>query len=113
MLQGLRTLQQGNLIVAECGDSATHRIYINTINDEPETKEGIMKGENKELRFKRIAIKRVQRALDSLRSLSQLSNKRMYEWDEEQLKKIWSAVERELKMCKASFENAEPEDFNL
>ncbi len=28
VLQGLRTLQQGSLIVAECGDSATHRFSL-------------------------------------------------------------------------------------
>ncbi len=34
-----------------------------------------MKGETKEQRFKRVAKRRVQRVLDSLRSLSQCSTK--------------------------------------
>jgi hypothetical protein len=72
-----------------------------------------MKGETKEERFKRVVQKRVQNVLDSLRRLSQCSNKRMYSWDEEQLKKIWAAVDKELKLCKASFEDAEPEEFQL
>ncbi len=72
-----------------------------------------MKGEKKEDRFKRIAEKRVQRVLDSLRSLSQCSNKRMYNWNDEQLDKIWSAIDRELKKCRESFENAKPEEFTL
>ena len=72
-----------------------------------------MKGETKEKRFKRIAEKRVHRVLDSIRSLSQCSNKRMYRWNEEQLNKIWESVEKELKKCKESFENAEPEMFKL
>lgn len=72
-----------------------------------------MKGETKEERFKRVAEKRVQRVLDSLRSLSQCSNKRMYIWNDQQLKKIWTAIDRELKACKESFENAEPEQFLL
>jgi len=47
-----------------------------------------MKGETKEERFKRVAEKRVQRVLDSIRSLSKYSNKRMYEWNDRQLKKM-------------------------
>jgi hypothetical protein len=74
---------------------------------------GQLKGEDKESRFKRIAQKRVQRVLDSIRSLSQCSNKRMYEWNDAQMKKIWSAIDKELKTCKESFENVEPEQFHL
>ena len=76
-------------------------------------KEVLMKGETKEDRFKRVAEKRVQRVLDSLRSLSQCSNKRMYQWDDQQLKKIWQAIESALESCKASFEESEPEEFRL
>ena len=72
-----------------------------------------MKGENKEERFKRVVQKRVQNVLDSIRRLSQCSNKRMYKWNENQLKKIWSAIDYELKSCKESFEKAEPEQFQL
>jgi hypothetical protein len=72
-----------------------------------------MKGETKEERFRRVTEKRVQRVLDSLRSLSQCSNKRMYKWNDQQLKKIWSAIDNELKNCKASFEKVEPEEFKL
>ena len=72
-----------------------------------------MKGETKEERFKRVAEKRIQRVLDSMRSLTQCSNKRMYKWNDEQLRKIWDAIDRELKKCKASFENTEPEEFRF
>ena len=72
-----------------------------------------MKGETKEQRFKRVAEKRIRRVLDSLRSLSQCSNKRMYNWDEEQLKKIWDAIDYALKSCQENFKNVEPEEFQL
>ena len=72
-----------------------------------------MKGETKQDRFKRIAQKRVQRVLDSLKSLSQCSSKRMYEWNDGQLDKIWSAIDNELKNCKSSYENARPQEFKL
>jgi hypothetical protein len=76
-------------------------------------KEIVMKGERKEERFKRIARRRVQRVIDSIRSLSQCSNKRMYEWSDEQLNKIWGAIDKELETCKVAFESAEPEEFRL
>jgi len=72
-----------------------------------------MKGETKEARFKRVVQKRVQNVLDSLRRLSQCSNKRMYAWNDDQLTKIWVAIDKELKACKADFDNAEPEEFKL
>lgn len=72
-----------------------------------------MKGETKEERFRRVVQKRVQNVLDSLRRLSQCSNKRMYDWNDEQMKKIWSAIDKELKSCKECFENADPEQFRL
>ena len=72
-----------------------------------------MKGETKEERFKRVVQKRVQNVLDSLRRLSQCSNRRMYKWNDEQLKKIWIAIDKEVKTCKSSFENTEPEAFRL
>jgi hypothetical protein len=72
-----------------------------------------MKSETKEDRFKRIAERRVQRVIDSLRSLSQCSNKRMYKWNEEQLKKIWEGIDGTLHSCKESFEKPEPEEFRL
>ena len=72
-----------------------------------------MRGETKEERFKRVAEKRVQRVLDSVRGLSQCSNKRMYKWNDEQLKKIWDSIEKTMEACKVSFEKSEFEQFKL
>ena len=72
-----------------------------------------MKGENKKHRFIRVVEKRVQNVLDSIRRLSQCSNRRMYEWDDEQLKKIWDAIDTELQNCKESYETNREEVFKL
>ena len=72
-----------------------------------------MKGETKEQRFKRIAEKRVQLVLESLRKLSQCANQRMYKWNENQLNKIWDAISKELEKCKDRFGDAESEEFEL
>jgi len=72
-----------------------------------------MKSETKEGRFQRIGEKRVQRVLDGIRSLSNCSNRRMYKWNNEQLKKIWTAIDKELRACKESFEESKTEEFRL
>ena len=61
----------------------------------------------KELRFKRIAEKRLQRVLDSIRSLSQCSNKRMYKWEDGQLVKIWNAIDD----CNNQWDNGEEGNY--
>ena len=71
------------------------------------------KSENKQQRFNRVVEKRVQNVLDSMRRLSQCSNRRMYEWNDEQLMKIWNAIDTELENCKESYNNTEPEEFKL
>ena len=72
-----------------------------------------MRGETKEERFKRIAEKRVQLVIEDLRKLSQCANRRMYQWDDEQLGKIWNAIGKGLDTCRASFEDAEHQEFRL
>jgi len=69
--------------------------------------------ERKEDRFKRVAEKRVQNILKSIQNLSQLTNKKAYQWNEEQLNKIWSAIEDELTKCKDQFNNPESIKFKL
>lgn len=64
-------------------------------------------------RFKRVAEKRVQNILNGIKSLSQLANKRIYEWDNNQLKKIWGAIEKEIENCKKSFEDPDSTMFKL
>ncbi|MGD9202117.1 MAG: hypothetical protein PVI26_11170 [Chitinispirillia bacterium] len=72
-----------------------------------------MKGESKKKRFIRVVEKRVQNAVDSIRKISQCSNKRMYEWDEDQLNTIWSALESEIKKCRESFKSDHNQIFKL
>ena len=72
-----------------------------------------MKGESKRQRFIRVAEKRVQNAVDSIRKISQCSNRRMYEWDEKQLKTIWDALESELRKCRDGFRTEREQTFRL
>ena len=63
-----------------------------------------MQNESKEERFKRVAEKRVQNIIKSIRGLSQLTNKKVNKWNSVHLTKIWSAIEKEVELCKKSFQ---------
>lgn len=68
--------------------------------------------ETKEEKFKRIATARTRRILNDLRLLGNCANKNIYSYTEEDIKKIFSAIERELKRVKALFDTKERE-FSL
>ena len=72
-----------------------------------------MEKETKKERFKRIAEKRVQNIIHAIRNLSGLSNKKVYEWETEQLEKIWKAIDREVENCKNIFKDPESKMFKL
>jgi hypothetical protein len=72
-----------------------------------------MEKETKKERFKRVAEKRVQNIINGIRSLAQLSNKKVYEWETTQLDKIWKVMERETENCKNSFKDPESMIFKL
>lgn len=72
-----------------------------------------MEKETKQQRFKRVAEKRVQNILNGIKSLSQCANQRIYTWNDEQLQKIWDALDHELTLCKESFSNPEGRAFRL
>lgn len=59
--------------------------------------------EAKEARFKRIASKRTEKVLDALRKLGNCSNRGIYAYSDEDISKIFSAVDSELKRIKISF----------
>ena len=72
-----------------------------------------MNRETKNERFKRVAEKRVQRILESIRVLSNCSNQRTYEWTDEDIRKIWTIIDKELRTCKAKFSKIESKKFRL
>ncbi len=72
-----------------------------------------MAPETKKDRFKRVAEKRVQNIITGIRSLAQLSNKKVYEWEPRQLEKIWKVLEQEIESCKNSYINPEAKIFKL
>ena len=69
--------------------------------------------ESKSERFKRIAEARTNRVLEHLRLLSNCANKNNYSYTDNDIKKIFSAIDAELKTCKNKFINNNVEKFKL
>lgn len=59
--------------------------------------------ENRDDRFKRVAAKRTNDIIHKIRLLGNCSNRSSYNYDEQQVNRIFSAVEQELKAAKARF----------
>ena len=59
--------------------------------------------EDRAQRFKRIAIYRTNEVLNKIRLIGNLSNKANYDYTEDEVNKIFSAVETQLKIAKAKF----------
>lgn len=59
--------------------------------------------ESKRDRFVRIAESRTNRIIDQLTLLGNCSNRHNYEYTEEDVRKIFSAIEKELRTVKSKF----------
>ncbi len=69
--------------------------------------------ETAEERFKRIATLRANAILDKIRILGNLSNKKAYSYTEEDINKIFSAINKQLKEVRAKFDSKKKEKFKL
>lgn len=59
--------------------------------------------EEKRDRFKRVAENRTNRIIESIRLLGNCSNRSNYEYTEDDIKKIFSAIENELRETKQKY----------
>lgn len=62
-----------------------------------------MPKETKRERFVRIAEARTNRIIDNMRLLGNCSNKQNYEYTDEDIKKIFGTLEKELRQTKSKF----------
>lgn len=65
-------------------------------------------------RFKRVAESRTNRIIDQIRLLGNCANRSNYEYSEEDIRKIFNAIESELKISKQKFQaKTESKKFKL
>lgn len=69
--------------------------------------------QDKRQRFERLAIKRTNAVLEKLRLLGNLSSKVNYEYSEEDITKIFSAIESRLRIIKTKFLAETKKEFKL
>jgi hypothetical protein len=69
--------------------------------------------EDKSAKFRRLATQRGERILRDLRLLANLSNKKNYTYTDVEIKKIFNAVDEELKSAKYSFMRNQHRNIDL
>lgn len=69
--------------------------------------------ESKHEKFKRLATKRTNAVVNKLRILGNLSNQANYEYSEEEVRKIFSTIESQLKIVKTKFLGGTKKEFKL
>ncbi len=69
--------------------------------------------ETRKERFRRVATRRTNEMLNRIRILGNCSNKSTYFYTEEDVQKIFSAIEKELRVTRARFANIKKNKFKL
>ena len=72
-----------------------------------------IENETKADKFKRIASSRTQNILDAFRRLGNCSNTTIYEYTDEDINKIFSTIEKEVKRVKLLFNTKKRISFSL
>lgn len=72
-----------------------------------------VKNESNRERFKRLAKIRTQKVLEKLRVLGHCSNSNLYEYDEKDIKLIFSAIDHELKRVRTKFTKPSRNNFDF
>ena len=69
--------------------------------------------EAKQKRFKRVAEARTNAVIDRLRLLGRCANRQIYAYSEEDVKKVFRAIDKEVVEVKAKFMPSKEERFTL
>jgi len=71
------------------------------------------KNETRQERFKRLAALRTNEVLRRLKVLGNCANRGMYEYTEEEIKKIFSTIDNKLREVKAKFHFPKDKEYKL
>ncbi|MDP2886207.1 MAG: hypothetical protein Q8P51_14425 [Ignavibacteria bacterium] len=64
-------------------------------------------------RFLRIAESRTNKILKMIKLLGNCSNRAVYEYESEEIRKVFQAIDRELKLARARFDEKDSDKFSL
>jgi len=71
------------------------------------------RSEPKSAAFRRLATRRTNAIIDRLRILGHCANPQLYEYSQDDVKKIFRAIESELRTVKTKFRNSTRSEFEL
>ena len=63
--------------------------------------------------FRRLATQRTNNVIDRIRILGHCANPHLYEYSDEEVRRIFRAIESELRAVKAKFQNSSRSEFTL
>jgi len=69
--------------------------------------------ESKKEAFQRLATKRTNAVLERIRVLGHCANPQLYDYSQEDVKRIFQAIEKELRVVKVRFQNSSKSEFRL
>jgi hypothetical protein len=69
--------------------------------------------ESKRDAFRRLATRRTNAVLDRLQILGHCANPHLYEYSDEDIRKIFKTINAELRVVKAKFQNSSRSQFKL
>lgn len=69
--------------------------------------------ETKHETFRRLAERRTNAVIERLRVLGNLSNPHAYEYTDDDVRAIFSAIEREVRLTKLKFQDRQKKEFRL
>ena len=73
----------------------------------------ISRNDRKKEAFSRLAAQRTNNVLERLRILGNCANRQVYDYSEEDVRKIFAAIDKEVRLVKAKFLNSRRPDFSL
>jgi hypothetical protein len=71
------------------------------------------RSETKNEAFRRLATKRTNAVIDKIRVLGHCANPWLYDYSDEDVRKMFRAIDSELKVVKAKFRNSSKSEFTL
>ena len=71
------------------------------------------KRQRKRVAFKKLAEKRTNAILERIRILGNLANRSAYEYTDDDLKKVFSVIDQELRITRAKFQATGKREFRL
>ena len=63
--------------------------------------------------FRRLAAQRTNSLLERLRILGNCANRQLYEYSDEDVKRIFAAIDKEVRLVRTKFLNSRRPDFSL